>query len=294
MRLFRKSLDLNQATVRLAALTDLRRVSRILREGARRYYGLTKSDIPKLLENGLGVVIESQDELWATALGNRPTARTTWLRGVALAEGVDVEPAVPIMLDMLHYKMAKRGIRYIYHGGDEGADTWLYPVLVKLGYLHDTEVLVYEKRDLDIPNRGNQTILTRPAQPIDLAAIVMLDQACFEPQWTKDDTILGPAISQEGFFIVAELGERMVGYAYATRHFGGRLIHLVRIAVDPPWQGHAIGVRLMAEVIAYAQQNEATVITLNTQSYNIHAQRLYRWFGFVPTGERQTILRFDL
>ncbi|MCG8348021.1 MAG: GNAT family N-acetyltransferase [Chloroflexales bacterium] len=294
MRLFRKSLDLNQATVRLATLTDLRRVSRILREGARRYYGLTSNDLPKLLENGLSVVLESRDEIWATALGSRPTARTAWLRGVSLAEGVEVEPVVALLLDTLHHKMEKRGIRHIYYGGDEGSAIWLHPVLVKLGYLHDTEVLVYEKRDLDIPDRGNQTILTHPAQPIDLAAIVMLDQVCFEPQWTKDDTILGPAISQEGFFIVAELGKRMVGYAYATRHFGGKLIHLVRIAVDPPWQGQDIGVRLMAEVIAYAQQNEATVITLNTQSYNIHAQRLYRWFGFVPTGERQTILRFDL
>ena len=36
------------------------------------------------------------------------------------------------------------------------------------------------------------------------------------------------------------------------------------------------------------------LITLNTQAYNTAAQRLYEWFGFRRTGERQAILRLDL
>jgi ribosomal protein S18 acetylase RimI-like enzyme len=85
-----------------------------------------------------------------------------------------------------------------------------------------------------------------------------------------------------------------VGYAYATSHFGGKLVHLVRIAALPQYQRKGVGARLLAEVIKFAQRQNADLVTLNTQSYNEHAQRLYRWFGFAPNGESQTVLRYDL
>jgi ribosomal protein S18 acetylase RimI-like enzyme len=71
-------------------------------------------------------------------------------------------------------------------------------------------------------------------------------------------------------------------------------VHLVRIAVDPPHQGEQIGIRLMAEVVGFAAEQAATMVTLNTQAYNTHAQRLYRWFGFAPSGERQLVLQRHL
>jgi ribosomal protein S18 acetylase RimI-like enzyme len=110
----------------------------------------------------------------------------------------------------------------------------------------------------------------------------------------KDDTTLGQAITEGTFFVVGELGGRTVGYAYATSHFGGRLLHLVRIAVDPRKQGRGIGVRLLAEVIRFAQEQQAHIVTLNTQAYNTRAQRLYQWFGFTDSGERQPVMRYDL
>ena len=81
---------------------------------------------------------------------------------------------------------------------------------------------------------------------------------------------------------------------HATSHFAGRLMHLVRIAVLPQYRGQAIGVRLLADVVEFARVRGADLMTLNTQSYNTEAQRLYEWFGFRRTGERQAILRFDL
>jgi ribosomal protein S18 acetylase RimI-like enzyme len=68
----------------------------------------------------------------------------------------------------------------------------------------------------------------------------------------------------------------------------------VRIAVLPSQQGRAIGVRLLAEVIAFARTRGASTLTLNTQAHNLRAQRLYEWFGFHRTGEQQTVLRYDL
>ncbi|GAB4430998.1 MAG: GNAT family N-acetyltransferase [Chloroflexi bacterium OHK40] len=294
MRLFRKSPDISLATPRPITADDLTAVSRLLRDGGRRYYGLSGSDLPAILARGQGMALVGAGELLAVALVSQPTGTTCWLRGVAVAESGDARPAIAALLPPLHQALAARGVRSLYYAGDDGADHWLAPALVAAGYTVDTEVVVYEKSAPDIPAAGNPAVVVRPGAPADLEAVLRIDRASFEPHWTKDDTVLGPAIAYGPYFMVAELDGGPVGYAYATTHFGGRLVHLVRIAVDPRHRGEHIGVRLLADVVTYAADMGATTITLNTQAYNTHAQRLYRWFGFVATGERQRVLRGSL
>ena len=294
MWLFRKSLDISRATPRPVTSDDLTAVARLLRDGPRRYYGLTGSDLPTLLAANQGVALDLGGELYAVALVSWPTASTCWLRGLALADGAATRTILATLIPALHTALVAKGIQRLYYAGDEAAEAWLTPALQAHGYLQETEVIVYEKPRLDIPDGGNLDVRVRPAANVDLAEVLRLDQACFEPQWTKDDTVLGPAIEHGPYFIVAEFGPELLGYAYATTHFGGRLVHLVRIAVDPERRSERIGVRLLAEVVTYASEQHANVITLNTQAYNAHAQRLYRWFGFAATGERQPVLRCTL
>ena len=294
MWLFRKSVDISRATPRRISSNDLSATSRLLRDGARRYYGLLGGDLPALLAANHGLVLEVGSDLVAVVLVNWPTHATCWLRGAAFAEGVETRAAAALLMPALHRTLASHDIHTVYYAGEEAADAWLIPILQTHGYASDTAVVVYEKTTLDLPTIGNLHVRIRPATKADLAGVVQLDQRCFEPQWTKNDLVLGPAIEQGPYFMVAELGPELVGYAFATTHFGGRLVHLVRIAVDPARRSEQIGVRLLAEVITYASAQQANVITLNTQAYNTRAQRLYRWFGFVATGEHQPILRCTL
>jgi ribosomal protein S18 acetylase RimI-like enzyme len=291
MWLFRKSPNLSSAGARPVCDDDLTKVSRLLRDGGRHYYGLSGSELPALLSAGQGVALSAGDDLLAVALVSWPADNTCWLRSLALAEGVDLRAGLNLLVPALHADLAGRGVGDIYYAGEEAVDSWLAPALQAHGYTHTTEVVVYEKRDLSIPDFGNPDVRVRTAASVDIGDVLRLDHACFEPQWMKDDTILGPAIEQGPLFLLAEIDGATVGYAYATSHFGARLIHLVRIAVDPQQQGHQIGVRLLAAVTTFAISQGATIITLNTQAYNTHAQRLYRWFGFAPTGERQNVLR---
>ncbi len=290
MWLFRKSPNLNSARTRPVCGDDLTKVSRLLRDGGRHYYGLTGDELPSLLEAGLGAALSADEELLAVAVVGCPVDETCWLRGVALADGIDLRTGLDILIPTLHAQLVDHGVRDVYYAGDEAVDAWLVPALNDYGYVFTTEVIVYEKHDLSIPDFGNPDVHVRSGTSVDIADVLRLDRACFEPQWTKDDTVLGPAIIQGPLFLLAEIDTVMVGYAYATSHFGGRLIHLVRIAVDPSQQGRRIGVGLLAAVIASGTSQGATIITLNTQAYNTHAQRLYRWFGFTPTGERQRVL----
>jgi [ribosomal protein S18]-alanine N-acetyltransferase len=291
MWLFRKSPNLNNASARPVCDDDLTRVSRLLRDGGRRYYGLTGDELPSLLEAGYGATLNIGEDLLGVALVSYPVKGTCWLRGFALAENVDLHAGLDRLIPTLHTHLADGGVRDIYYAGDEAAESWLVPALYDYGYMFTTEVVVYEKCDLSIPDFGNPDLQVRMGISADIAEVIRLDHACFEPQWTKDDTVLGPAIVQGPLFLLAEIAGVAVGYAYATSHFGGRLVHLVRIAVDPSQQGRQIGVGLLAAVITLGASQGATSITLNTQAYNTRAQRLYRWFGFTPTGERQRILR---
>ncbi len=292
--LFRRQFDLSQAQVRLARIPDLPRLSRLLVEAERRYYNMESGDLPRLLEAMPVILLESNGTLLGTVIPGWREQRVTWLRGVGLLRGVHVADALHRMLDQLHYELVLRGLREVYYAGEDTADTWLLPLLKTFHYEQDAEVVVYEKHSLNIPAQGNLQIALRPVQLTDLAELMHLDALCFEPQWRMHEAAMVRAIGDDGLFLVASTGERLLGYCYATRHFGGRLIHLVRIAVDPYQQCRGIGTRLMAETVAYARSHHADLLTLNTQSYNVRAQRLYRWFGFVPNGERQIVLRGTL
>lgn len=289
--LFRRQFDLSQAQLRIAGVPDLPRVSRLLVDAERRYYNMESGDLPRLIEAMPVLLLESNGTLLGVVIPGWREQRMTWLRGVALLRGVHVADALHLLLDHLHYELMLRGLREIYYAGEDTADIWLLPVLHELQYQHDTEVVVYEKHTLSIPAQGNTQITLRPVRLTDLADLMHLDALCFEPHWRMHESAMVRAISDDGLFVVAAAGERLLGYCYASQHFAGRLIHLVRIAVDPYQQCRGIGTRLLAETVAYARSHDADMLTLNTQAYNTRAQRLYRWFGFVPNGERQRVLR---
>jgi ribosomal protein S18 acetylase RimI-like enzyme len=294
MRFFRRSLDLSHAASRAATPADLTGVSRLLRNNTHRFLGFPSTDLPALLTSAPATLLISGEEIWAAAIGGWRSEATTWLRGLALADGLPIGAAIDMLLPPFHALLRARDLRTLFYAGDEAADIWVQPALTARGYVRDTEVVVYEKSGTSVPAPGNQAVRLRRAQAVDLPAVLAVDQACFAPQWNKDEGILGPAIFDAPYFVVAELDGAIVGYAYATSHFEGRLVHLVRIAVLPFYQGQAIGVRLLADLVAFARIRGADMLTLNTQAHNTSAQRLYEWFGFRRNGERQTVLRFDL
>lgn len=269
-------------------------IARLLRDSGHRFLA-AGTNLGSLLGQTPALLLCSGSSVWGAAIAGWPTNRITWLRALVVADEAPLGPAMDALLPPFHSLLHTQGLDGVFYAGDLSADSWALPTLQAHGYSRATEVIVYEKRRLDVPGLGNQAALVRRAQAIDLPDVLAIDTACFEPQWYKDESILGPAITGEvPFFVVAELAGHTVGFAFATSHFGGRLVHLVRIAVHPDWQGHALGVRLLAEVTDYARRQGADSLTLNTQLENHTAQRLYEWFGFHRTGERQMVLRFQI
>lgn len=294
MPFFRRPLDLSQATVRPCAPDDITAISRMLRDQAHRFLAAPSADLPALLSGAPAVVLTMGADVLGAAVAGWPVQHVAWLRAMALADSVPVPAGLEALLPPLADSAHQRGVARLFYAGDMAADIWLQPALLARGWVRQTDVVVYEKHGFAVPSPGNGRVRVRKALFSDLPAVVALDRLSFEPQWAKDEAILGPAIVEQPLFLIAELDDLPVGYAFVTSHFQGMLVHLVRIAVDPGARGQQVGVRLLAEVVAFAEHSRAESITLNTQQENRAAQRLYEWFGFRRTGESQTVLSYPL
>jgi [ribosomal protein S18]-alanine N-acetyltransferase len=290
----RHTMNPADATPRPTALEDHGALARLLANARRHYLAVGSEELPALLAEEPGVALARGDALWAAAVGERIAAQVAWLRALALADGLPPDSGLDALMRAYHDQLRAAGVAQSYYSGSDLSDGWLRAALLGRGYTRHTEVVVYEKIRLDTPVAGSTAVTLRRATPADLATILALDKACFDVQWHKDRRALGPALVSAPCFLLAELDGAPVGYAFATSHYGGRLVHLVRIAVLPAMQGQGIGARLLAEVVGHARGSCADIVTLNTQADNTPSQRLYERFGFRRTGERQTILVLQL
>ena len=119
-----------------------------------------------------------------------------------------------------------------------------------------------------------------------------IDQAAFEPLWRNTPYALEEQLKSSPFFVIARWDGQAVGYTYVS--MTGRHAHLTRIAVSPAYHGEGIGVRLLAEAIAFCRRRAVFGITLNTQQDNRRAHRLYEWFGFRPLGKEAEVVIYTL
>jgi [ribosomal protein S18]-alanine N-acetyltransferase len=86
-------------------------------------------------------------------------------------------------------------------------------------------------------------------------------------------------------YIAARVDGAVVGYAGLM--FGVDEAHVTNIAVDPAWQRHSIGTRMMCNLVRAARERGAQSLTLEVRVSNAPAQAMYRRFGFETEGVRK-------
>ena len=86
-------------------------------------------------------------------------------------------------------------------------------------------------------------------------------------------------------YIAARVGGLVVGYAGVM--FSREEAHVTNIAVDPAWQRHQIGTRLLTNLARAAVAHGARNLTLEVRLSNGPAQAMYRRFGFEVEGVRK-------
>ncbi len=281
-------------TTRLVLLDDLEVALGLIDQADRWLMNVNIDEAMGLLAGAPALLLLAGDRPRGIILSDWPHEAIAWLRLLALSSGLSTRRAIEALLPPFHETLRARGVAHIYVACADPGDSWAMAALRNAGYVHDTDVIVYEKVRMNIPTQGNPAVRVRAATVGDIPAILAVDTRCFTAEWRKDGVQISLALHDTPRFLVVEDNLEVVGYSFVTTHHEGRLVHLVRIAVLPDRQHRGIGARLLYEVVSYATAIGAQRLTLNTQAYNRNARRLYEWFGFRRTGDRQIILRCDL
>jgi ribosomal-protein-alanine N-acetyltransferase len=118
-----------------------------------------------------------------------------------------------------------------------------------------------------------------------LRGVLRIEAQVAPRPWTTSLFLSELALRSSRAYFVARIGRDVVGY-------GGLMMtvddgHVTTLSVDPRWQRHKIGTRLLLALAREGMARGATGLTLEVRLSNLGAQALYRRFGFEPVGVRK-------
>jgi [ribosomal protein S18]-alanine N-acetyltransferase len=285
---------LKSVQVRLLTSDDLPLVLRMLNTSEYIYQRFTLEELPALLKHYPTVGMFNGDSLRGFLLSQTVNPPSAWIGGfgVSWTDSRLYTSILDMLLEHLTTRLMKRGVRYLYYSGNDMQNDWLRDVLLVRGFALHRLLYAYDKYDYSVPATGNLDVKLRPVEKRDIAALLAIEEACFEDFWRYDALSFEDIAATHPYFVVAELNGKVVGYQFnALEREAG---YLVRIAVHPSVNGQGVGVRLMSEAIEFFKQEHVLRIMLNTQDDNVRAHRLYEWFGFVRINQVGFVLRKPL
>lgn len=285
--------------IRLLTHDDLSAIERLLRNSEYIYQRFTLEELPLLIKRYPALGIFTHSTLHGILLAQAINPPVAWIGGFGISwtESHAYLAILDRLLEQLSTHLRARGVHYLHYSGNDIQQDWLRSALLKRGFKPHRLLYAYDKYDYSIPTDGNQQVVLRPvrlssASENDMAALLTIEDACFEGLWRYDATAFRDIAETHPYFVVAELHGDVVGYQFNSvdSEYG----YLIRIAVHPAYSGSGIGARLMAAAIRFFAQQRVTRIMLNTQEENVHAHRLYEWFGFTRLPQMGFVLRKDL
>jgi ribosomal-protein-alanine N-acetyltransferase len=117
----------------------------------------------------------------------------------------------------------------------------------------------------------------------DLEEVHRIERCSYPTPWSMNFFRLMANMNPE-LFIVATVDEELVGYTVGevdTRRNGGKVGHVMNVAVDSRHRDRGVGTLLMEELEARFLRLGATVAYLEVRESNVDAQRLYSRRGYV-------------
>lgn len=277
--------------IRILTHDDLPYVRHLLQTSEYVYQRFTFEELSTLLTNYPAVGLFSGISLRGFLLSQTVYPPSAWLGGfcVSWTESRAYARMLFTLLDHLEPLLLAKGVRYLHYSGNDIENDWLRTELLTRGFFPYRVLYSYDKLDYAISTEGNLQVTIRPVEASDISTLLNIEEHCFEELWRYDRISFRDTAATHPYFVVAELNGQVVGYQFNA--LDEELGYLVRIAVHPSVNGRGIGARLMAEAIRFFQRERVIRIMLNTQDDNVHAHRLYEWFGFIRIAQRGFVLR---
>lgn len=302
--------------IHVATAEDLAAIKRLMQLGRYVYANIADEDVQSVMERGLTMVGGGPDHPWGVLMID-PEARPPSLpadapnraqvRAIALRHGPWTEDGVAELaqgLSELTPLELRPMVNMVY-----ATESWLQRALVVAGFTQADTVIYYRlplhgagyalgpagDRFFSAryasgnvnPNGNSESdesagVHLRSARPEDLPALAAMDARAFDPIWHYPVHDLMELMMRGRLQIADDAGE-IAGYTGLLLNNNGEA-HLARLAVNPDYQGHGIGRKLLADAIETARSEGLRDFALNTQISNQRSQSLYRSVGMTETG----------
>lgn len=122
----------------------------------------------------------------------------------------------------------------------------------------------------------------RPMRKEDLSAVMEVELAAYEYPWTEG--IFRDCLRVGYCCWVCELPEKLVGHSVMS--IASAEAHVLNVCVDPAWQGHGLGRRMVNRLLRVARDHGADTAYLEVRVSNETARSLYESAGFCEVGTR--------
>jgi ribosomal-protein-alanine N-acetyltransferase len=241
------------------------------------------------LADDLFIVIERDRAVVGAFFAWPDESPVAWVRLAAVDDELNVGEWLDLVLPPILDSLRRRGthkLAWMDYGG------WAGPHLKAYGFRQLTDVITLVKFDRTLPQVNITDATLRRTSDADMPTIVTVDRAAFPPHWWHSELTLLRRMAASSYAAVAEVADQVVGYAEGGLH--SSVAHLNRIAVHPAHQGRGVGALLLHDALRALWKLGAERVSLNTQTDNYYSQRLYRRFGFEPTGDTVTVWEQEL
>ncbi len=278
--------------VRPAQSLDLESIQEMQRVAGHAFMRMGYEDLVRMVAHDYclvaGMATDPQRHLWGFVCATVRQPGLAQLRGLGLVDGWRLDAGVDSLLGSLEAVLAQSGVRHLMH---VGVEDWAVGPLQQRGFATPDHILTFERGAPVQPlTPEHRTVVAtlRPVAPNEIGQLAALDQRIFPWPWQFSETELIQLLLTSSRLVVLVYQGLLIGYACTD--VVGESAHIVRLAVDPIYQGMGFGRYLLADALDFAAALKARRISLNTQAQNRVSQRLYQGFGFRAVGKRIPIL----
>lgn len=128
-------------------------------------------------------------------------------------------------------------------------------------------------------------VIIRQADVSDVDDIYEIEKLCFPDPWSRDALVYEMTENPRAFYVVAELEEKVVGYAGLW--WIGDEGHITNVAVKPGYRHRHIGQGIISVMVDFTTKEGMMHHTLEVRKSNEAAINLYKKFGFEVEGVRK-------
>ena len=125
----------------------------------------------------------------------------------------------------------------------------------------------------------------RQADVKDVDAIYEIETLCFPDPWSRESLREELGKNPRAFYVGAEIGREVVGYAGLWWILDEG--HITNVAVKPGFRNRRIGSQIIEAMLEHTGEQGIRHYTLEVRASNVSARALYEKFGFEVLGVRK-------